>query len=89
MNNEYRGIIGRAILYFSIAFLTPLSSLLNRNSHTDTWPTMVSLVATVVAGILSGAIAIRAYFDGSAQRFTDAQKTNGNGTNNVKPEVKP
>ena len=85
MNNEYRGIVGRALLYFSIAFLTPLSSLLNRGAHTDTWPTTISLVATIVAGILSGAVAIRAYFDGSAQRFSDAQKSNGN---NVKSDIK-
>lgn len=67
------GVLGRATLYFSIAVLTPVAALLAQQAALGEWPTMLVATATAVGAIVSGLNALRAYFDGSAER----QRQNG------------
>jgi len=73
MNTTYRSVIGRAVLYFGIALLTPLSALFIQADKLQIWPSWLSVFSIILVGTVQGLIAIRAYFDGSAQRWTDSQ----------------
>ena len=84
INWQYKSVVGRAILYFSISVLTPVSALLTDTAKTDTFPSKAKFIACLITGVLAGAVALRAYFDGSAQRWADKnnQSTPTQPTNN-------
>lgn len=62
----------RASLYFAIAFLAPFSDKVLATLYTNQWPTMPIVVASCLSGMISGLVALRAYYDGSALRNEQA-----------------
>lgn len=58
----------RATLYFAIAFLTPFSERLLSSLNNSTWPSAQQAIAAVLVATISGLVALRAYYDGSALR---------------------
>ena len=63
------GIWVIAALYFGVALLTPISAIFIEGAKTDTWPTRVALVSAALSGLVQGLISLRAYYDGSNERF--------------------
>lgn len=76
-------VVLKACLYGYVAFLTPYSALLTMYASLDEpyWPGALQQIAALVAGTISAAVAVRAYFDGSSGRWQDNQ----NGSFRVKP----
>ena len=64
-----RGIILRAGLYFSIAFLTPVAAALGETALYGYWPSRVAVASAALSGTLAGLVALRAYLDGSNERY--------------------
>jgi len=62
------GITLRALLYVGIAMFTPLAALYVEAAASGCWPTLLELVAVGLTGIVNSLLALRAYFDGSAER---------------------
>lgn len=69
--------LGRGILYFGIAFLSPFTEAIIEALKKDVWPTPQRLVLGLLVGLGVGLLALRAFFDGSVQRNKDksAQET--------------
>ncbi len=65
----------RALLYFGIAFLAPFSDKVLAALYESKWPTMQIVVASCLSGVISGLVALRAYYDGSSLRFAQEAGT--------------
>lgn len=65
-------VIFRALLYFAIAFLVPFADQIVEFLKKDTWPSGPRLVLASILGVIAGLTALRAFYDGSAQRHADA-----------------
>jgi hypothetical protein len=63
------GVIIRGSLYFLIALLTPLASAVADGAQNGQWPTGQTLVAATLGGLVAGLVSLRAYLDGSNERF--------------------
>jgi hypothetical protein len=63
------GIWVIAALYFGIALLTPIAATFAEGAKAGTWPALVVLVSATLTGLVQGLIALRAYYDGSNERF--------------------
>lgn len=81
---EGKMVVLKAVLYFCVAFLTPLSMLMQSFADYEppVYPPLPKIVACILAGTLAGLVALRAYFDGSNARWEDRQ----NGSFKVEPE---
>lgn len=64
-----RRVILIAGLYFGVAFLTPVSEMLAACAAAGAWPPAINVVAAVVGGLVAGGLALRAYLDGSHERY--------------------
>ncbi len=73
-----RGVILRAALYVLIALLTPVAGVMSEAALGGNWPSVQALVSAALSGAVAGLVALRAYLDGSNERF-EAGKRNGNG----------
>ena len=71
-------IVVRASLYFLISVLTPISAAFGEAAMYGYWPAMVTIVAAALAGLVGGLVAVRAYLDGSAERFAGKDRDAGN-----------
>lgn len=80
-------VVFKAVCYFAIAFLTPLSGLLATaaDANTQAWPTDLQIVSCLLSGAIAGLVSLRAYFDGSNARYEAAR----NGDFHAQPEPKP
>ena len=58
----------KCALYACAALLTPLSNIMSEFSQRDEWPSLVIVAAALLTGLVQALIAVRAYFDGSAER---------------------
>ena len=61
-----------------LGFLTPVLDKLGPIFEKDTWPSWPRVVYAMCLGLTGACVALRAFFDGSAQRHSD--RRNGNGT---------
>jgi hypothetical protein len=73
-NKEGMGVHGKAALYFSIALLSPVAAMLGEAAKVGQWPSILTLTACVVGGIVAGLVAVRAFYDGSAERYKQTNK---------------
>ena len=75
---EGHAVILKAIIYFTVPFLTPLAGLMSTaaDANTQEWPSYLQIVACLLTGFIAGLVALRAYFDGSSKKWEDRQ--NGN-----------
>ena len=64
-----RAIIVRGALYFGVAFLTPISGAVAETAMYGYWPPLVSVASAALAGAVAGMVAVRAYLDGSNERW--------------------
>ncbi len=58
----------KAGLYAGIALLTPLAAVMSEFAQRDAWPSLIIITAALLTGLVQALIAVRAYFDGSAER---------------------
>lgn len=58
----------RAVLYFLIAFFAPFSDKIIAVLYANQWPSAQIVLGTCLSGTITGLIALRAYYDGSALR---------------------
>ena len=65
------GVIIRAALYFAIALLTPISAEIAECATYGYWPPAVKIISAGLGGIVAGLVALRAYIDGSAERYSN------------------
>lgn len=74
----------KASVYALVALLSPLTSLLvtAADANTQTWPNSLQLVASTMTGVIAALVAVRAFFDGSSNRW----EANKNGSFKAKPE---
>jgi hypothetical protein len=63
------GVIVRAALYFLIALLTPVASVMSEAAVGGSWPSLSALASAALTGTVAGLVALRAYLDGSNERF--------------------
>ena len=64
------GIVAvRGTLYFLIAVLTPLAAVYGECAQYHYWPDAPSIMYALLSGLLAGLVAVRAYLDGSAERW--------------------
>lgn len=66
-------VLFRAVLYFAISFLGAIGDKVAGILEQDAWPTPQRWVLAILVGSLTGFVAIRAFYDGSAQRHADSQ----------------
>jgi len=66
-------VIFRALLYFAIAFLGAISDKVASILEKDAWPTPQRVILAALVGTITGLIALRAYYDGTAQRHEDSR----------------
>lgn len=68
-------VVFKALCYFLIAALTPLSGLLATaaDANTQAWPNGLQIASCLLSGAIAGLVSLRAYFDGSSFRY-DAGK---------------
>lgn len=67
--------VARCSLYFFVALLTPVSAVISDAATQGAWPLASQIVAAFLAGTVAGLVAIRAYLDGSNERWI--QERNG------------
>jgi len=79
VKQQTHGVHGKAVLYAVAAFLTPFSDTLCPILFGGVWPKLQSVVGCAIAGTLSTAIVLRAFYDGSYQRHLETKNGNGNG----------
>lgn len=72
-------VIFRGSIYFLIPFLGILGDKIGPMCMKDEWPSWPRILGACVIGAAAGFVGLRAYFDGSAQRWSDERKKNGNG----------
>ena len=58
----------KAGLYAGIALLTPLAAIMSEFAQRDAWPSLIIVAAALLTGLVQALIAVRAFFDGSAER---------------------
>jgi hypothetical protein len=61
-------VLVKAGLYAAVALLTPVAAIMSEFAQRDQWPSGVILTAALLTGLVQALIAVRAYFDGSAER---------------------
>jgi len=61
-------VIFRGVLYFFIAFMSPLAALFAQAAHEGKWPAELSLIAVSIGGLVSALTALRSYIDGTNER---------------------
>jgi hypothetical protein len=61
-------VLVKAGLYAAVALLTPVAAIMSEFAQRDQWPSSVILTAALLTGLVQALIAVRAYFDGSAER---------------------
>ena len=61
----------RAALYFGVAFLPAFVDLVADKLRDDVWPSPQKATLGALLGCYAGLVALRAYYDGSAQRHED------------------
>lgn len=64
-------VIFRAFLYFCISFLGTISDKVVSILEMDVWPTPQRWVLALIVGGFTGLVALRAFYDGTAQRHQD------------------
>lgn len=74
---EHGPIVFRATLYFIAAFLPALTEKIVEVLSHDKWPTPQRWTLSIIMGTSAAVVALRAYYDGSAQRNSDKIE-NGN-----------
>jgi len=60
--------------YVLASWLTPLAALLAGTAETDTWPSVVRIAAALLTGLVAATFALRAYLDGSNERYQQKQE---------------
>ena len=61
-------VMFKAGLYAGIALLTPLAAIMSEFAQLNAWPSPIIVTAALLTGLVQALIAVRAYFDGSAER---------------------
>lgn len=69
----FKGVIFRAILYFLIAALPEIENGLSDAIHDDFTTGRYFWLMIFCKALISGLVAVRAFFDGAAQRHSDKQ----------------
>jgi len=64
-----REVIFRAALYVAIAILTPIAALYVEGAAAGVWPATLAVVAALLSGAVQALVALRAFFDGSNERY--------------------
>ena len=81
-------IVFKTILYFLIAFLAPVVDTLSVTAKYDYWPSWPQVVLSLILGVSSGLIALKAFFDGSMEQYKmkveEEKRLKVNNTNNEK-----
>lgn len=72
-SKEGMGVHGKAGLYFAIALLSPVATMLGEAAKVGQWPSLLTTTACLVGGLLAGLVAVRAFYDGSAERYKTAK----------------
>ncbi len=65
----------RGWLYFGIAVLTAVCAKIVDVLIGGQWPPLTMIVGVALSGTLQGLIAVRAYIDGSAERYKQEAET--------------
>ena len=66
-----RMVAFKCTLYAGVALLTPLSGIMAEFAQRNEWPSLVIVAAALLTGLVQALIAVRAYFDGSAERASN------------------
>jgi hypothetical protein len=64
----------RCAAYMTIAALTPLAALVEGTSKQSYWPSAPAVCASLLSGAIAAAVALRAYLDGSNERWQQKQE---------------
>jgi hypothetical protein len=72
---EGRRIALLCCLYVGVAALSPVAAAVAECAVYDYWPSIVRVVAAALTGIVAGMVALRAYLDGSYERFRQRDQT--------------
>jgi len=67
-------VLLRGALYVGIAVLTPMAGVYAECAQYHYWPDAPSVMAALLAGFLAGLVALRAYLDGSNERYEQARR---------------
>lgn len=59
----------RCGLYFAVSFLAPIASVFDTRATADAWPSAIAVVSAAFGGLVAGIVAVRAYLDGSNERW--------------------
>lgn len=65
-------VLFRAALYFIIGFLAPFSDQISSSLKLGTWPTAPATTLGCLYGLMAGLTALRAFYDGTAERHANA-----------------
>lgn len=68
MNPVINSVNGKALLYAIPIFLTPFGDKIVPILFEDQWPSLQKSVGCSILGLIAATIAVRAYYDGSAER---------------------
>jgi hypothetical protein len=63
----------RCALYFAVSFIAPISSVFDTRATASEWPSLISVVSAAMGGLVAGLVAVRAYLDGSNERYQQAR----------------
>ena len=63
----------RCSLYFWTSVLTPVGVVIHSYAVNQSWPDNVEILDAGVTGLIAGLIAVRAYVDGSNERWRQSQ----------------
>lgn len=66
----------RCALYFGIALLTPIAAAIGETAMYGYWPSSPVVASAALSGMVAGLVAVRAFLDGSNERY-EARKRNG------------
>jgi hypothetical protein len=64
----------RCSLYFAVALLTPLAPVFDNYGVNGEWPPLPEVASKLLGGIIAALIAVRAYLDGSNERYQQRQE---------------
>lgn len=81
-------VMFRGALYFLVAFLIPFTDGIKEFLVKDMWPSLPRVTLAFLVGMGAAFVALRAYYDGSAQRHSDEQdKTTKTNEKNINAGV--
>lgn len=84
----HAGVTFRACLYFFAIFLGSIGDKLSPVFFQDQWPSLPYTVGSFIVALGLGLMALRAFFDGSAQRHSDELKLSSDTQHFQNPQTK-